>query len=60
MFSVDSLPFGGVGMSGMGSYHGKYTFDTFSFKKSVLVKNFNPLGESLGRYTQIKIYSSLL
>ncbi|XKL64274.1 hypothetical protein PGB90_004360 [Kerria lacca] len=47
-YVVDSLPFGGVGMSGMGSYHGKYTFDTFSFKKSVLVKNFNPLGESLG------------
>lgn len=30
------MPFGGVGMSGMGQYHGKYTFDTFSHKKSVL------------------------
>lgn len=30
------LPFGGVGSSGMGSYHGKASFDTFSHKKSVL------------------------
>ena len=34
------LPFGGVGMSGMGSYHGKTGFDTFSHKKSVLRKPF--------------------
>lgn len=32
----DNLPFGGVGNSGMGSYHGKYSFDTFSHKKSVM------------------------
>ncbi|WP_099158441.1 aldehyde dehydrogenase [Virgibacillus ndiopensis] len=30
------LPFGGVGSSGIGGYHGKYSFDTFSHKKSVL------------------------
>lgn len=30
------MPFGGVGESGMGGYHGKYSFDTFSHKKSVL------------------------
>lgn len=30
------LPFGGVGESGMGSYHGRHTFETFSHKKSVL------------------------
>ena len=30
------LPFGGVGNSGMGSYHGKKSFDTFSHHKSVL------------------------
>ncbi|MFW5433836.1 aldehyde dehydrogenase [Paenibacillus apiarius] len=30
------LPFGGVGESGMGSYHGKYSFDAFSHEKSVL------------------------
>lgn len=30
------LPFGGVGFSGMGNYHGKYSFDVFSHKKSVV------------------------
>lgn len=33
------LPFGGVGSSGMGSYHGEKTFNTFSHFKSVLVTN---------------------
>ncbi|XP_057295391.1 aldehyde dehydrogenase, dimeric NADP-preferring-like isoform X2 [Hydractinia symbiolongicarpus] len=37
--AVPSLPFGGVGYSGMGSYHGKFGFDTFSHKKSYLCKN---------------------
>lgn len=32
------LPFGGVGHSGMGAYHGKYSFDTFSHKKSISKK----------------------
>lgn len=32
------LPFGGVGESGMGKYHGKYSFDTFSNLKSVLIQ----------------------
>lgn len=31
------LPFGGVGHSGMGAYHGKASFDTFTHYKSVLV-----------------------
>ncbi|MFV0516975.1 MAG: aldehyde dehydrogenase [Aminipila sp.] len=35
----NSLPFGGVGNSGMGSYHGWYSFDTFSHKRGVLEKN---------------------
>lgn len=34
--TVPSMPFGGVGPSGMGSYHGKAGFDTFSHTKSVL------------------------
>ena len=37
--AVHGLPFGGVGFSGVGKYHGKYTFDTFTHLKSVLVKN---------------------
>ncbi len=32
------LPFGGVGYSGMGNYHGKFGFDTFSHHKSLIYK----------------------
>jgi aldehyde dehydrogenase (NAD+) len=35
---VTDLPFGGVGDSGIGNYHGKASFDTFSHYKSVLKK----------------------
>ena len=37
--SNSKLPFGGVGASGMGSYHGKFGIDTFSHKKSILHKS---------------------
>ena len=33
------MPFGGVGNSGMGGYHGKDSFDTFSHRKSILKKS---------------------
>lgn len=46
--SIDALPFGGVGKSGLGAYHGKYSFDTFSHKKAVLIRNYSMLGEKLG------------
>lgn len=36
--AVHDLPFGGVGESGMGAYHGRMSFDTFSHKKAVLTK----------------------
>ena len=36
------LPFGGVGNSGMGAYHGKYGFETFSHRKAVLRKPAHP------------------
>ncbi|WP_395576334.1 aldehyde dehydrogenase family protein [Streptomyces sp. BK79] len=39
--TVSDLPFGGVGESGMGSYHGRYSIETFSHRKAVLKK---PLG----------------
>ncbi len=38
--ATSSLPFGGVGESGIGSYHGKASFDTFSHYRSIMVKNF--------------------
>ncbi|CAN8302703.1 unnamed protein product [Cochlearia groenlandica] len=46
--AVHTLPFGGVGESGMGSYHGKFSFDAFSHKKAVLYRSF--LGDSALRY----------
>lgn len=36
--AVDDLPFGGVGSSGMGHYHGREGFDTFSKLKPVMVQ----------------------
>ena len=53
--SNNRLPFGGVGNSGMGHYHGKYSFDLFSHKKSVMVRGtwldiplrYAPFGEKL-------------
>lgn len=39
--ATKGLPFGGVDESGMGSYHGKFSFDGFSHKKSVLYRSFD-------------------
>lgn len=36
--ATPQMPFGGFGESGMGSYHGKFGFDVFSHKKSILDK----------------------
>jgi aldehyde dehydrogenase (NAD+) len=38
--AAQSLPFGGVGPSGTGSYHGKSSFDAFTHYKSVVKKPF--------------------
>ena len=37
-FSNKRLPFGGVGHSGIGAYHGKLSFDTFTHRKAVVKK----------------------
>ena len=34
--AVPSLPFGGVGESGTGSYHGRYSFDAFVHRRSIV------------------------
>jgi aldehyde dehydrogenase (NAD+) len=39
---VPQLPFGGVGNSGMGTYHGRWGFETFSHRKSLLRKPSRP------------------
>ncbi|KAJ7965537.1 Aldehyde dehydrogenase [Quillaja saponaria] len=46
--AVDTLPFGGVGESGVGAYHGKFSFDAFSHKKAVLYRSF--IGDAAVRY----------
>ncbi|XP_067421918.1 aldehyde dehydrogenase family 3 member A2 isoform X2 [Emydura macquarii macquarii] len=38
-YTVPDLPFGGVGYSGMGAYHGKHSFETFSHRRSCLIKS---------------------
>lgn len=57
-FATSHMPFGGVGESGMGSYHGKASFDTFSHKKSI-VKKSNLIDISL-RYPPYKDNLKLL
>jgi aldehyde dehydrogenase (NAD+) len=39
---ITDLPFGGVGASGMGHYHGEYSFKTFTHAKGILRKKFWP------------------
>ncbi|KAI1231773.1 hypothetical protein IHE44_0007408 [Lamprotornis superbus] len=36
---VPDLPFGGVGHSGMGAYHGRFSFETFSHRRACLIKD---------------------
>ncbi len=43
----NNLPFGGVGYSGLGSYHGKFTFDTFTHKKAIYKKRGDKAFKSL-------------
>ncbi|RZC42060.1 Aldedh domain containing protein, partial [Asbolus verrucosus] len=44
-YSCENLPFEGVGYSGMGGYYGKFTFDTFSHKKGMLIKDIGKFSE---------------
>jgi len=58
--STASLPFGGVGGSGFGKYHGRYTLDCFSNQRAVLSRGFNPILEWIGSnryppYTSTKL-----
>ncbi|KAI1902875.1 hypothetical protein AGOR_G00020810 [Albula goreensis] len=49
-FSVSALPFGGVGNSGMGSYHGKFGFDQLSHLRGCLIKKLGMEGVNQMRY----------
>ncbi|KAL6525069.1 hypothetical protein OROMI_030662 [Orobanche minor] len=50
-----NLPFGGVGESGMGAYHGKYSFDTFSHKKAVLQRGSVDVDLMYPPFTPLKV-----
>ncbi|CAN0892351.1 Aldehyde dehydrogenase family 3 member H1 [Linum grandiflorum] len=61
--ALHTLPFGGVGESGMGSYHGKFSFDAFSHKKAVLYRSF--IGDASLRYppytsTKLRLMKALM
>ncbi|XP_068172776.1 aldehyde dehydrogenase, dimeric NADP-preferring-like isoform X1 [Antennarius striatus] len=49
-YTLNSLPFGGVGQSGMGRYHGKHTFDQLSHHKACLVRSLGMESVNLSRY----------
>lgn len=56
--SNPNMPFGGVGESGMGQYHGKHSYDTFTHQKSIIKKS-NLLDIYL-RYPPFKNHLSIL
>ena len=39
-YAADTVPFGGVGESGFGRYHGKFSFDAFTHEKAVVKRHF--------------------
>ncbi|XP_028276284.1 fatty aldehyde dehydrogenase-like [Parambassis ranga] len=49
-FTVSALPFGGVGNSGMGCYHGRHSFDRLSHLRSCLIKQLKMEGVNSMRY----------
>lgn len=49
------LPFGGVGESGFGSYHGKASFDAFTHYKSILSKGKRELDVKYPPHTRSKL-----
>lgn len=51
----ERLPFGGVGESGMGNYHGRFGFETFSHKRAVVRKPIRPeIPLAYPPYTKLK------
>ena len=50
------LPFGGVGNSGMGSYHGEYSFKTFSHEKAIVESRIFDIPHRFHPFTEKKLY----
>eukprot|EP00658_Telonema_sp_P-2_P001767 TRINITY_DN10667_c0_g1_i4.p1 TRINITY_DN10667_c0_g1~~TRINITY_DN10667_c0_g1_i4.p1 ORF type:complete len:501 (-),score=179.11 TRINITY_DN10667_c0_g1_i4:211-1713(-) len=67
-YNACCLPFGGVGESGMGGYHGKHSFTTFSHMKPICHKGLNGMEEGVNdriRYppytaSKTKLWKSVL
>ena len=53
--ACDKLPFGGVGESGMGSYHGKKSFDAFTHEKSIIIKKKMDIKIRYPKYSEKKL-----
>ncbi|KAM7413727.1 hypothetical protein PAMA_020891 [Pampus argenteus] len=49
-YTLSSLPFGGVGQSGMGRYHGKHSFDQLSHQRACLIRSLGMEGINRARY----------
>ncbi|KAK6475502.1 aldehyde dehydrogenase family 3 member A2-like isoform X1 [Huso huso] len=49
-YSISSLPFGGVGKSGIGSYHGKHSFERLSHQRACLIRSLTLEGMNKARY----------
>ncbi len=58
-FVAENLPFGGVGASGFGAYHGEFGFETFSHRKGVFLQSHFSLASLLyppfGRVTNLML-----
>ncbi|KAF3328091.1 Aldehyde dehydrogenase family 3 member I1 [Carex littledalei] len=54
------LPFGEVGESGTGAYHGKFSFDTFSHKKAVLSRGYATEMRIRARYPPYTYHKQIL
>ncbi|MDI3337379.1 aldehyde dehydrogenase family protein [Defluviimonas aestuarii] len=55
-YAVESLPFGGVGASGIGAYHGRAGFEAMSHARGVFTeprRSFIPLGRPAGRFAKL-------
>ncbi|WP_127845718.1 aldehyde dehydrogenase [Psychroflexus aestuariivivens] len=60
-FVNDKLPFGGVGSSGLGNYHGKHSFETFTRQKSIVHrKNWLDIPVKYPPYNQVKLFKKFM
>lgn len=60
-FVNDKLPFGGVGASGVGNYHGKASFNTFTRQKSIVHrKTWLDIPIKYPPYTRLKAFKSFM